>query len=279
MDEQNPEARLSLKDFSCLVCDYEQDPPEIDLSSAATCNYLDVILKGVIQRWGSCFTKNPFQHETLLVEGKESKLSKAEKRMAQRLYEKAKQDGNTQYRRQSYSAFYPKIPIPPMDSFNRPPFPTANPGRSQGGIALRPSALNQPIQGLGIDMLAEALAQGKLVCKEMILTKDVTIARNVPTAPGSSGAPADTSPIVLPSGTKVKLIKTPKGIYMQTPEGKIFRIHSSAPASPASPSAIAAALGVKAAPTFASAAGPAVPGQSPYVDPSVVKRIRGSHFF
>ena len=53
-----------------------------------------------------------FQHETQLAEGKDSKLSKAEKRMAQRLYEKAKQDGNLQYRRNSYANFYPKVMAP-----------------------------------------------------------------------------------------------------------------------------------------------------------------------
>ena len=261
VDELNPEARLSLKDITCLVCDDEEDPPEKDFSLNRSQHLFDPILERVIQKWGSVFTKDPFQHDTLLVEGKESKLSKAEKRMAQRLYEKAKQDGNMQYRRQNYSNFYPKIPIPTLDGsmYNR----TASlfPSRLVNSNLVKPIG-NPPLQGLGIDMLAEALAQGKLVCKEMVLTKDVTIARS---AVGASAN--DPSPIVLPSGTRVKLIKTPKGIYMQTPEGKIFRIHSSAPATPASPSSIAAALGVGMKTAISAAGHPSLAGN---------KRIQGN---
>jgi len=268
VDELNPEARLSLKDITCLVCDDEEDPPERDFGLNRTQHLFDPILERVIQKWGNVFTKDPFQHETLLVEGKESKLSKAEKRMAQRLYEKAKQDGNMQYRRQNYSTFYPKIPsLPTLDNsvYNRTQL---YPNSVRSASLIKPIGGTPPLQSLGIDMLAEALAQGKLVCKEMVLTKDVTIARNALGGGASSGS--DSSPIVLPSGTRVKLIKTPKGIYMQTPEGKIFRIHSSAPATPASPSSIAAALGM--GPKASSASGS---GRPPLVDQSMLKRIRG----
>lgn len=134
-----------------------------------------------------------------------------------------------------------------------------------------------------MNLLAEAFAQGKLVCKEMVLTKDVTIARNQMMPDGTG----ETSPTVLPSGTRVKLIKTPKGIYMQTPEGKILRIHSAAPATPASPSTIAAALGLNLKTSFpgvgahdsstglASFSGGS---KSSLMEQSMLKRIRGNAF-
>ena len=294
VDELNPEARLSLKDVTCLVCDDEDDPPELNFDGKRN-DLTDCILENVIQRWGRFFTKDPFHHDALLVESKESKLSKAEKRMAQRLYEKAKQDGNMQYRRQNYSNFYPKVSIPADGMYNNnnrmnPPYypmPSSQVRQLQNGP--KPFA-NSPLQGLGIDMLAEALAQGKLVCKEMVLTKDVTIARNAMSGASSSasGDGSTTGPIILPTGTRVKLIKTPKGIYMQTPEGKIFRIHSSAPATPASPSSIAAALGIGAGRSTSSATTSATSQTSQsnsaksgtsLVDPAMLKRIRGTSAF
>lgn len=288
VDELNPEARLSLKDVTSLVCDDEDDPPPKDfgLNHGRHLTVTDTILGCVLQRWGNSFTKDPFQHDTLLLEGKDSKLSKAEKRMAQRLYEKAKLDGSMQYRRQNYSSYYPKmpVPIPTIDGSNGAYGrinPMYSPVRSSN-LTSKPN-ISPPLQGMGMDLLAEALAQGKLVCKEMVLTKDVTIARNQMT--GGGGGSGDTTPIVLPSGTRVKLIKTPKGIYMQTPEGKIFRIHSSAPATPASPSTIAAALGMNMKTQYpyagiqgTSAGLPSFSGvsKSPLVEPSMLKRIRGN---
>jgi len=302
VDELNPEARLSLKDVTTLVCDDEDDPPPKDYGESKHSRDLsltDPVLEKVMERWGSSFTKDPFQHDTLLAESKESKLSTAEKRMAQRLYEKAKMDGSMQYRRQSYSNYYPKMPVslPTMDNghgsygegayarahqSNFPPIrPTGIPGRSM---------INNPSQSSGMDILAEALVQGKLVCKEMVLTKDVTIARN------QMGSGSESSPIVLPTGTRVKLIKTPKGIYMQTPEGKIFRIHSSTPTTPTSPSSIAAALGIGNGNSSSGALGagkpPFLPGfaqpgsKSPMasssssgsaMDNSMLKRLRELH--
>ena len=310
VDELNPEARLSLKDVTCLVCDDEEDPPEIDYGAKRPHDFYDRVLGRVVQQWGRTFTKDPFQHDTLLAESKESKLSKAEKRMAQRLYEKAKQDGTSgQYRRQNYSSFYPKVPIPTLDATANfyqqqqqqhqsnmsivPPYYSSH-SRGSGANLIKPLVSSSPLQGLGIDLLSEALAQGKLVCKEMVLTKDVTIARNsLSSASSSTSSTApEAAPIVLPSGTRVKLIKTPKGIYMQTPEGKIFRIHSSAPATPASPSCIAAALGFgnraassgylsssssssSSSPMAASSSSSLAGKQTSIVDPAVLKRIRG----
>ena len=276
VDELNPEARLSLKDVTCLVCDDEEDPPPRDygVDRASNLSINDSILEKVLELCGSSFTRDPFQHDTLLAESKDSKLSKAEKRMAQRLYEKAKMDGTTQYRRQNYAAYYPKghVPIPGLDNGHgstNGAYVRGHPGQypsvRPSGIPGRPIINPPSSQGPGMDMLAEALAQGKLVCKEMVLTKDVTIARN------QLGNGTETSPIVLPVGTRVKLIKTPKGIYMQTPEGKIFRIHSSAPATPSSPSTIAAALGIggNQSPLANSAAKAAL------LESSMLKRLRG----
>ena len=46
--------------------------------------YIDVLMQGVISQHGRMLSKEPFQHESLLVDRKEKKLSSAEKRLAQR---------------------------------------------------------------------------------------------------------------------------------------------------------------------------------------------------
>jgi RAD54-like protein 2 len=280
VDELNPEARLSLKEVTSLVCDDEDDPPVRDFgeSYTAASNITDEILGEVLQKWGHSFTKDPFQHDTLLLEGKDSGLSKAEKRMAQRLYEKAKLDGNMQYRRQNYSSYYPKMPVP-IPTMDNNAFSRMNPMYSSPRpSSIPPKHTNSPPRQGNMNLLAEAFAQGKLVCKEMVLTKDVTIARNQ--MPDGTG---ETTPTVLPSGTRVKLIKTPKGIYMQTPEGKILRIHSAAPATPASPSTIAAALGLNLKTPFPGAQDSSTGlasfsggSKSSLMEQSMLKRIRGN---
>ena len=53
------------------------------------------------------FSREPFAHESLLVDRKERQLSKAEKRQAERHFEKEKRAAIS-YTRSSYAAFYPK---------------------------------------------------------------------------------------------------------------------------------------------------------------------------
>lgn len=48
--------------------------------------YIDILMQGVIMYHTKLLSKEPFQHESLLVDRKEKKLSSAEKRLAQRGY-------------------------------------------------------------------------------------------------------------------------------------------------------------------------------------------------
>lgn len=281
VDELNPEARLTLRDVTTLVCDNEDDPPLFDFGEHHNQKDLkDLVLQAVLKKWGTSFTKDPFQHDALLAESKESKLSKAEKRMAQRLYEKAKSDGSMQYRRQNYSTYYPKAPVPLPNlgysgaypnSFGQnnshPPFASIRPPPNL--------SLNIPPSS-GLDLLTEALNQGKLVCKEMVLSKDVTISRSQVGASSN-----ELVPVVLSAGTRVKLIKTPKGIYMQTPESKIFRIHSSSHAPHGSPSSMAAILGIGPKAQGSLSSEEVAPQRSndghrsPQIDPAMLRRLMG----
>lgn len=60
-----------------------QEPEIKDLSEHKD-KYIDVLMQGVITLHSKLLSKEPFQHESLLVDRKEKKLSSAEKRLAQR---------------------------------------------------------------------------------------------------------------------------------------------------------------------------------------------------
>lgn len=95
VDECNPDAHLSIKDVTNLCYDYDDD----DESRAAANNsdfpkplesYTDTIMKIILTEFKSNLTKEPFFHESLLVDRKNDKLTQSEKRQAHRSYEMQK---------------------------------------------------------------------------------------------------------------------------------------------------------------------------------------------
>lgn len=79
--------------------------PTVDANCADMTN--DTVLGNVLRRHHGWLTKNPFTHESLLIDRKDQKLTKSEKRLAKQGYEMEKKM-NVSYSRPSYAAFYPK---------------------------------------------------------------------------------------------------------------------------------------------------------------------------
>lgn len=90
VDECNPDAHLSLKEVTNLCWDDEEET-EIKEFLDSKDKYLDIVMQKIIESHSKSLSKEPFQHESLLVDRKEKKLSSAEKRLAQRGYELEKQ--------------------------------------------------------------------------------------------------------------------------------------------------------------------------------------------
>lgn len=90
VDECNPDAHLSMREVTSLCYDDGDDPELKDFSSEVE-KYEDLVTKIILKTNSKALTKEPFQHESLLVDRKEKKLSQAEKRLAQRGYELEKQ--------------------------------------------------------------------------------------------------------------------------------------------------------------------------------------------
>lgn len=123
VDECNPDNHLSIKDVTNLCYDYDDEEekdkdkekesekekenekeeekeeekdnkdnvPEEETTKPAD-KYTDTILQKILLEYREHLTKEPFLHESLLVDRKNEKLSQAEKRLAHRSYELQKRN-------------------------------------------------------------------------------------------------------------------------------------------------------------------------------------------
>lgn len=90
VDECNPDAHLSIKDVTNLCYDYDGEEDKTNTADdfpKPIESYTDVIIKIILQNYKTLLTKEPFFHESLLIDRKNDKLSQAEKRQAHRSYE------------------------------------------------------------------------------------------------------------------------------------------------------------------------------------------------
>ncbi|XP_014283942.1 uncharacterized protein [Halyomorpha halys] len=194
VDECNPDAHLSIKEVTSLCWDDKTDDDGPKDFSSLQDSYIDVVLQKVIQKHSSLLSKEPFQHESLLVDRKEKKLSQAEKRLAKRSYELEKQATT----RPVYNGVQMNQPRPKPMASVRPMQAEMGQTRQRGWI---PASVWQR-QGMS--------------AQEMTLPLDVVIPTNA----------ADRASIVLKAGQKVMVLKSPKGIYMQLENGKIIAIRT-----------------------------------------------------
>ncbi|XP_014250667.1 uncharacterized protein LOC106667310 isoform X2 [Cimex lectularius] len=209
VDECNPDAHLSIKEVTSLCWDDKEDETLRDFTDLQD-SYIDVVIQKVLQKHSSLLSKEPFQHESLLVDRKEKKLSQAEKRLAKRSYELEKQAST---------------------STSRPPYYN-NPVNSQGAIIRGPDKPMASVRPMQSELSSQLVRDGGprqrgwipasvwqrqgMSAQEMTLPLDVVIPTNAP----------DRSSIVLKAGQKVMVLKSPKGIYMQLENGKIIAIRT-----------------------------------------------------
>lgn len=188
VDECNPDAHLTMKDVSTLCWDDNKEDGEEKDWSHTKDNYMDVVLQKVLETLGRRLNKEPFQHESLLVDRKDKQLSQQEKRLAKKGYEREKQASRQPaYSLAAMSRGRPVASVRPMQ---------------QGGE--RPSRW----------IPAEHWQRQGMTAQEMTLPLDVVIPTNQ----------SDKANIVLKAGQKVLVLKSPKGVYMQLESGKIVAI-------------------------------------------------------
>ncbi|XP_011880428.1 PREDICTED: uncharacterized protein LOC105568957 isoform X1 [Vollenhovia emeryi] len=219
VDQCNPDAHLSLKEATTLSWDWEEDSQVQDFSQIKN-SYTDEVMHRVLERHSSLLTKQPFHHESLLVDRKDKKLSQAEKRLARRGYELEKMAANCS--RPSYNY------VPGNTATRAGGLQIRAIRGGDGGTTPKPVASVRPMQQRGAEGLnprgvtgsrwipAEVWQRQGMSAQEMTLPLDVVIPTNSP----------DKGSIVLKAGQRVMVLKSPKGIYMQLESGKIIAIRT-----------------------------------------------------
>ncbi|XP_032590333.1 helicase ARIP4 [Drosophila grimshawi] len=239
VDECNPEAHLSMKEITNLCHDYSSDdeqqtdgegqksneatttqnnelgePPGAttakikDEKFVHSTTHLDPIINTIVDLHENYITKDPFLHESLLVDQKDRKLSQAEKRQAHRSYELEKKASVNQ--KLTYASGKMQYKIVNQD----------------GTVITRPVASIKPIQAKKTNapsggrstrwIPAEVWQRQGMTAQEMTLPLDVVIPTNS----------SEKSNIILKAGQRVMVLKSAKGIYMQLDSGKIIAIRT-----------------------------------------------------
>ncbi|XP_022081281.1 helicase ARIP4-like [Acanthaster planci] len=231
VDELNPEMNLTKKEVESLLefdADADDTPYE-DFSNVAS-KYGDRMLANICNEYSNFLSKAPFSTESLIWDRKDKKLTRAEKRMAKKGYEEEKRL-RVSYSRPSYTAFYPKDGSASNSSVS-----------SRGGSVVQstyslagrgpPQFFSRPITGIhpmqstpvprfhpGLipsshqQRLAE-LQQAGVSMQKIVATTDIVL----------PGVNTHTPSPVIKAGQTVTFIKTQKGLYLRTTDGRILAV-------------------------------------------------------
>uniref|UniRef100_A0A3Q3FZ07 RAD54 like 2 n=1 Tax=Labrus bergylta TaxID=56723 RepID=A0A3Q3FZ07_9LABR len=152
VDDLNPVLNFTRKEVESLLHFVEDEPDNHSLTSNE--EFEEVMLKAC-QYHPHLITKQPFHHESLLVDRKESKLTKAEKRAAKKSYEDEKR-ASVPYTRTSYAPYYPNSDqaLTNIPAFNQRGWrPMVRPDD-------KPVASVRPIQSTPIPMMPRQVGMG-----------------------------------------------------------------------------------------------------------------------
>ncbi|XP_060898854.1 helicase ARIP4 [Labrus mixtus] len=227
VDDLNPVLNFTRKEVESLLHFVEDEPDNHSLTSNE--EFEEVMLKAC-QYHPHLITKQPFHHESLLVDRKESKLTKAEKRAAKKSYEDEKR-ASVPYTRTSYAPYYPNSDqaLTNIPAFNqrgwRPMVrPDDKPVASVRPIQSTPIPMMPRQVGMGIGGSGSAgslpvnfLQKAGVYVQRIVTTTDIVI----PGANSTTDVQARIS-----AGESIHVIRGSKGTYIRTNDGRIFAIRS-----------------------------------------------------
>ncbi|XP_070558025.1 helicase ARIP4-like [Ptychodera flava] len=230
IDELNPELNLTKKEVESLLEYDESDMPYEDFGHHAK-KYKDPILRDICSTYSRHISKEPFTHESLLIDKKESKLTRAEKRAAKKSYE-AEKKLNISYSRPSYTAYYPKTSNPSQTGSSSTSINLSRFSSGQSMTVNRPVASVRPMQTTPIPMqptpnaatagVSDQVKQRLLNLKQAGVTVQKIVTTTAIHLPGLNTA-TSTSPMIK-AGETINIIRTQKGIYVRNQEGKIYAV-------------------------------------------------------
>nr|XP_019957050.1 PREDICTED: helicase ARIP4 isoform X1 [Paralichthys olivaceus]XP_019957051.1 PREDICTED: helicase ARIP4 isoform X1 [Paralichthys olivaceus] len=236
VDDLNPVLNFTRKEVESLLHFVEEEHGAEKIPLGSSDDFEEVIYQAC-QIYPHFITKQPFHHESLLVDRKESKLTKAEKRAAKKSYEDEKR-ASVPYSRPSYAPYYPTSDqvLTNIPAFNQRGWrPMARPDD-------KPVASVRPIQSTPIPMMPRQVGMGMagsssagslpvnflqkagVYVQRIVTTTDIVI----PGANSTTDVQARIS-----AGESIHVIRGSKGTYIRTNDGRIFAIRSGKISRPA----------------------------------------------
>lgn len=211
VDELNPESNFTWKEVSTLVSESEDDGPEQDFSDKAP-KYVDHLLQYICTNMSRSLSREPFEHESLLLDRKELKLTKHEKKMAKQSYELEKRGNACGYGR-GYT-YYSRGGVLQRGAYQgaRGAMTFASPTGVQGPRFLPNQSTPVPNQWNRNQKNNSATVLIRAMLHQGVMVRRVT---------PSNG---DSSTVTIPAGQEVLVMRTPKGVYLRVPDGRIIAV-------------------------------------------------------
>ncbi|XP_072308465.1 helicase ARIP4 isoform X2 [Eucyclogobius newberryi] len=227
VDDLNPVLNFTRKEVESLLHFVEEEPLSKKMSLESK-EELELVLFQACHLHPHLITKPPFQHESLLVDRKESKLTKAEKRAAKKSYEDEKR-ASVPYSRPSYASYYPNSDqalanIPafnqrgwrPMLRPDEKPVASVRPIQSTP-IPMMPRQVGMGLPGSSGGIPVNFLQKAGVSVQRIVTTTDIVI-------PGANSATEVQARIS--AGESIHVIRGSKGTYIRTHDGRIFAVRS-----------------------------------------------------
>ncbi|KAM4587679.1 helicase ARIP4 [Odontesthes bonariensis] len=229
VDDLNPVLNFTRKEVESLLHFVEEEPEPKKISVESQEEY-EAVLYQACELYPNLITKPPFHHESLLVDRKESKLTKAEKKAAKKSYEDEKR-ASVPYSRPSYAPYYPTSDhtLASIAAFSQRGWrhltrPDDKPVASVRPIQSTPIPMMPRQVGMGVAGSSSAgslpvnfLQKAGVHVQRIVTTTDIVI----PGANNTTDVQARIS-----AGESIHVIRGSKGTYIRTNDGRIFAIRS-----------------------------------------------------
>ncbi|XP_076132128.1 helicase ARIP4-like isoform X1 [Alosa pseudoharengus] len=238
VDDLNPVLTFTRREVESLLHFVEEEPePDESARLLQSQQDMELVIKQACQRYPHLITKQPFHHESLLIDRRDLKLSKAEKKAAKKGYEVEKR-ASVPYTRPSYAHYYPasdqsltNIPAFSQRNWRPPPRQEEKPMASVRPVQSTPvpMAPRQASQGTGPASSASAssnsalsfnlnnLQKAGVFVQKIVTTTDIVI-------PGTNSTKDVQTRI--PAGESIHVIRGTKGTYIRTCDGRIFAVRA-----------------------------------------------------
>ncbi|KAI4871614.1 hypothetical protein NFI96_013391, partial [Prochilodus magdalenae] len=241
IDDLNPVLTFTRREVESLLHFVEEEPePAESAYLLRPQEEMEAVIRKACLRYPQLITKQPFHHESLLMDRRDLKLTSEEKQAARKSYEEEKR-ASVPYTRPSYAHYYPasdqsltNIPAFSQRNWRPPPRlndkPTASVHPTQATPA--PTIPRQAEQGPATSSTTSSfpnfpvtyLQKVGVFVQKIVTTTDIVI----PGSNSSSDVQARIS-----AGESIHVIRGTKGTYIRTSDGRIFAVRAAGKAKQA----------------------------------------------